>query len=129
MSNKTQLQTNNASLEECITRINAAKKVAAGLPEAGGGGASVEMCAGEIIVDAPTFDNFTVYAMDENLQVSTFTIEMTGGTFTVAKGTIFVVTPWTGSDSGASGNCSECYYSMNGAAFVASGNFTLTFYG
>lgn len=37
MSNKTQLQTNNTSLEECITRINAAKEVAAGLPEAGGG--------------------------------------------------------------------------------------------
>lgn len=40
MSNKTQLQTNNASLDEFITRINAAKEVAAGLPEAGSGGTS-----------------------------------------------------------------------------------------
>lgn len=38
MSNKTQLQTNNTALDGYITRINAAKEVAAGLPEAGGGG-------------------------------------------------------------------------------------------
>lgn len=36
MSNKTQLQTNNASLDGYIARINAAKDIAAGLPEAGG---------------------------------------------------------------------------------------------
>lgn len=44
MSNKTQLQTNNASLDGYIARINAAKDVAAGLPDAGSGGASVETC-------------------------------------------------------------------------------------
>jgi hypothetical protein len=38
MSNKTQLQTNNASLDNCIARINAAKEVAAELPEASHGG-------------------------------------------------------------------------------------------
>lgn len=38
MSNKTQLQTNNTALDGYIARINAAKDVAAGLPEAGGGG-------------------------------------------------------------------------------------------
>lgn len=38
MSNKTQLQTNNTALDGYIARINAAKEVAAGLPEAGGGG-------------------------------------------------------------------------------------------
>lgn len=37
MSNKTQLQTNNAALDGYIARINAAKETAAGLPEAGGG--------------------------------------------------------------------------------------------
>jgi hypothetical protein len=42
MSNKTQLQTNNAALDSYITRINAAKDVAASLPEAGG--ASVDTC-------------------------------------------------------------------------------------
>lgn len=35
MSNKTQLQTNNTSLEALITRVNAAKDTAASLPEAG----------------------------------------------------------------------------------------------
>lgn len=35
MSNKTQLQTNNASLDGYIARVNAAKDVAANLPEAG----------------------------------------------------------------------------------------------
>lgn len=37
MSNKTQLQINNASLDGYISRIQAAKEVAATLPEAGGG--------------------------------------------------------------------------------------------
>lgn len=48
MSNKTQLQTNNTTLDSYIARINAAKETAASLPEAGsgdsGGGASVETC-------------------------------------------------------------------------------------
>ena len=41
MSNKTQLQTNNTNLDALITRVNAAKDVAASLPEAGGGGDDV----------------------------------------------------------------------------------------
>ena len=46
MSNKTQLQTNNTTLDGYITRINAAKEVAASLPEAGGSGSSgdIETC-------------------------------------------------------------------------------------
>jgi hypothetical protein len=44
MSNKTQLQTNNTVLDGYIARINAAKDVAAGLPEASGGGSSIETC-------------------------------------------------------------------------------------
>lgn len=44
MSNKTQLQTNNTALDALITRVNAAKDTAASLPEAGGGGGSVETC-------------------------------------------------------------------------------------
>lgn len=39
MSNKTQLQTNNASLDGYISRIQAAKEVAATLPDAGGNSA------------------------------------------------------------------------------------------
>lgn len=37
MANKTQLQTNNTNLDALITRVNAAKDVAASLPEAAGG--------------------------------------------------------------------------------------------
>lgn len=37
MSNKTQLQTNNAALDTLITRVNAAKDTAASLPDAGSG--------------------------------------------------------------------------------------------
>ncbi len=45
MSNKTQLQTNNTTLDYLISRVNAAKDVAASLPEAGGdSGGSVETC-------------------------------------------------------------------------------------
>jgi hypothetical protein len=36
VSNKSQLQTNNTALDSLITRVNAAKDVAASLPEAGG---------------------------------------------------------------------------------------------
>ena len=48
MSNKTQLQTNNTALDALITRVNAAKDVAASLPEASDGSGSVpivETCA------------------------------------------------------------------------------------
>lgn len=38
MSNKSQLQTNNTTLDSLITRVNTAKDAAASLPEAGGGG-------------------------------------------------------------------------------------------
>ena len=43
MSNKTQLQTNNTTLDGYITRINAAKDVVAGLPEAGGSSGTVSV--------------------------------------------------------------------------------------
>lgn len=53
MSNKTQLQTNNAKLDNIITLVDEAKDIAASLPEAGGsGGESVEIgtfSLGEII--------------------------------------------------------------------------------
>lgn len=49
MSNKTQLQTNNTTLDALITRVNAAKETAASLPEGGsGGGESIETCTVEI---------------------------------------------------------------------------------
>lgn len=44
MSNKIQLQTNNTTLDTLITRVNAAKDIAASLPEAGSAGGSIEIC-------------------------------------------------------------------------------------
>lgn len=44
MSNKTILQTNNTDLQSLIDRVNTAKDIAASLPEAGGGGCSLETC-------------------------------------------------------------------------------------
>ena len=95
MSNKLQLQANNANLDALITRVNAAKNIAASLPEAGGSGGDVEMCTVTIEINAPSFDDFTVYSSNSNLQVVTTTVDsMSGGTFQAAKGTIAVVTPW-----------------------------------
>jgi hypothetical protein len=47
MSNKTQLQINNTALDGYIARINAAKDVAASLPEAGGGSSELRYATGE----------------------------------------------------------------------------------
>ena len=49
MSNKQQLQTNNIALDGYIARINAAKDVAASLPEVGGGGGNIETCKVNVI--------------------------------------------------------------------------------
>lgn len=51
MSNKTQLQTNNTALDGYIARINAAKEVAASLPDVGGGGSSEDLEALEVLCD------------------------------------------------------------------------------
>lgn len=76
MSNKTQLQTNNASLDGYIARINAAKEVAASLPEAGSsGGGSVETCTvGFTFIDYVNDNPGTLYYMkpDMSLGVATY---------------------------------------------------------
>ena len=48
MSNKAQLQVNNSELDNYIARINAAKEVAASLPDVGSGGGSVETWTGTL---------------------------------------------------------------------------------
>ena len=93
MSNKIQLQTNNASLDGYIARINAAKEVAAGLPAAGGGGASVEVWTGTVygssgLGDMP--DNY-VYYTDENLVNREIIVSpRTEATITIAANTYIV---------------------------------------
>lgn len=72
MSNKTQLQTNNADLQSLIDRINAAKDTAASLPEAGGGG-SLETCTVSLRIDGPTMTDSLVYYTNENQELATET--------------------------------------------------------
>lgn len=58
MSNKTQLQTNNANLDALIIRVNAAKDVAASLPNAGGGPVGgLQTCTVQIKCSQEYFDN------------------------------------------------------------------------
>jgi hypothetical protein len=67
MSNKTQLQTNNTALDGYIARINAAKEVAAGLPEAGGGGGgSVETCTVELTFSSTNINDICYTTFNNN---------------------------------------------------------------
>lgn len=91
MSNKTQLQTNNSSLDALITRVTSAKDVAASLPDAGSGGSGgegIELCTVEIICDAPV-PSCDIAWFDENgnFQKAYFsgTDIMMGLSFTVPK--------------------------------------------
>lgn len=54
MSNKTQLQTNNTALDALITRVNAAKDVAASLPEASGSGGGGTMTVSVTVYNQST---------------------------------------------------------------------------
>lgn len=72
MSNKTQLQTNNASLDRYISRIQAAKEVAATLPEAGGVDLpelTNEGFASDLMLNKELIDS------DGNVITGTFTID------------------------------------------------------
>ena len=73
MSNKTQLQTNNTALDALITRVNAAKNIAASLPEAGGGsGGSIETCTVTIMPYGP--QEFPIFPTFYYIDASTFTL-------------------------------------------------------
>ncbi len=74
MSNKTQLQTNNTALDALITRVNAAKEAAAGLPEAGGsGGGNVETCNVTInyVSDFGCFGHIDYTSLNDNALIYT----------------------------------------------------------
>ena len=87
MSNKTQLQTNNASLDGYIARINAAKEVAASLPEAGGSGGSVEtVTITNRLVSEPDAE---IHYIDGTMTLQSEALQK-GSAYEIAKGTIFV---------------------------------------
>lgn len=92
MSNKTQLQTNNTTLDGYIARINAAKEVAASLPEAGGSsGGSVET----ITITCTTLPDpgTVIYYMDETMTLQQKSVGK-NAQYTIVKGTIFIVENW-----------------------------------
>lgn len=92
MSNKTQLQTNNTTLDALITRVNAAKDTAASLPEAGSsGGGSVET----ITITCTTLPDpgTVIYYMDETMTLQQKSVSR-NAQYTIVKGTIFIVNNW-----------------------------------
>lgn len=95
MSNKIQLQTNNTSLDGYITRINAAKDVAANLPEAGGSGGSVEAWTGTVYGanGLGTYPNIWIYYTDETLTCRSIMVEpRSEKIITIAANTLICVT-------------------------------------
>jgi hypothetical protein len=92
MSNKTQLEANNVALDGYIARINAAKEIAAGLPEAGGsGGGSVETCTGTIKSSGLPNTN-SVWFLNANLQPESCTPgSKIATTFTAVKGSFVYI--------------------------------------
>lgn len=99
MSNKTQLQANNTILDNYISRINAAKDVAAGLPEAGAGGGTIESCT--ITINSLLDPGTSIYYVDGNMTFCVGDLVRKGDSFTIPKNSIFVLTSTGVSISGA----------------------------
>ena len=124
MSNKTQLQTNNTNLDALIARVNAAKDVAASLPEAGGGsgGGSVEVVTGTITASSPFGVSGAVYYLDENMSVQQ---KDTEGTISVVKNSIVFVL--NGGDGvNLAGNYTLLESTIDGKLFYVTGNFSVS---
>ena len=82
MSNKQQLQINNANLDSLITRVNAAKDTAASLPEAGSGG--VDTCTVTIASLSTSMIGFT----DGDMNYQSFQFDNTPRECIIAKNTL-----------------------------------------
>lgn len=89
MSNKTQLQTNNTALDALITRVNAAKDVAASLPEAGGGSGGTNLETITIIYDKLPDPGSMVYYLDGTMTLQELTLAR-NASFSVLKGSILI---------------------------------------
>ena len=116
MSNKQQLQTNNTALDALITRVNAAKDVAASLPEAGGsGGGSVETC----IVTLSLSNGYGAQYTDSNMQWITapYNAKMD---INVAKNTLIIL-DWTSGDI-ATGSCSRIFFTPGTGIYLVTGD-------
>ena len=93
-------------------------------------GGTLEMVTGTLNVEASNSEDFTVYALDQNMQVTTITLDaMHGGTFQVPKNTIFAVAPWSSNSTVGTLTITEYFGSLVGGAFMAIDDFTIVFYG
>ena len=127
MSNKTQLQTNNTTLDSLISRVNAAKDVAASLPEAGSSSGGVELCYCTIVCDAPASGTHTITYTTEGMQLATEDFEIMSGTqVEVVKGTIVTLTPWS-SQSECSGDCTKIFTLGVCGSYFINGDSTLRY--
>lgn len=126
MSNKTQLQNNNTALDGYIARINAAKEVAASLPEAsGGGGGSVETWTGRITSEAILSSILTVYYTDSNMTAQTKSISIGDETMLeIAANTIVFI---DGNICNASSGCIRLGGGIGAYAYlITANNFVIT---
>ena len=125
MSNKTQLQTNNTNLDALITRVNAAKDVAASLPEAGGeSDGNVETCTITFTVSIPGNATICYYTDGNTLELKTTNTNNT--TIIIPMNSIVVMTGWNAMVS-ANGLYSEIFYDMEYAAYYISGNCSFSY--
>lgn len=104
MSNKTQLQTNNTNLDTLITRVNAAKDVAASLPEAGPEGdesSNIDGWSG-VIEKAGVLGSagrYVVHYVDSTLTHNWFMMETNGSyDIEIAAGTFITCLSCEGND-------------------------------
>lgn len=126
MSNKTQLQTNNTALDALIARVNAAKDVAASLPEAGSGsGGGVEGWSGIITPEAAFPVQLTVHYTDPSMNTQTKTINSDAETtIEVAANTIVFI---SGNMCNATSGCTRlCGGAGDYAYQITSNNFIIT---
>lgn len=121
MSNKTQLQTNNTTLDGYIARINAAKEVAASLPEAGNGNSTIETAT--VTLNTLSYiSNYEVYYIsDSGIETATHQ----NSPFVCATPSIFVCR-YGGTKISTTGNISLLNTCTHLAVFAINGAGTIT---
>lgn len=125
MSNKEKLQTNNDTLDALISRVNAAKDIAASLPEAGGGGSgggNSETVIGAVAQNGPLGVEGGVYYVDGN-GASQYATSV--GNISVMKNSLIYVKNGSGGYV-VSGEATQITsFPLRGALYQATGDFTV----
>ena len=134
MSNKTQLQTNNEKLNELNSLATLISSKVDSLPDAGSGGTeTVEMCTITLSLEAPPFESFTAYYIDQNNNLQIVDIGTPSGkstTFSVIKDRIFIITPWAAMmDPVGDSNIETLLQKTAGGIFLPHNDGTIEFWG